>query len=140
MKYHFVVKAKENIFARSPRKNSNRTYVRKDVNEESSHQVCWSTKVSSKNRHEQKQTEGNLQPKQREKPQFSHLTNAEAFLRTLVAEHLDATFVEWCELFGQKTGNWVSGRQCVAARQKVALNRKKKHGTLAQPRQKDPKN
>ena len=56
----------------------------------------------------QQQIEGNLQPKQRGKPQFSHLTNAEALVRTLVAEHLDATLVELCELFAVKTGNWVS--------------------------------
>ena len=78
-----------------------------------------------KNRHQQKQTEGNLQPKQRGKPQFSHLTNAEAFLRTLVAEHLDATLVEWCELFGQKTGNWVSRTAMCRYLQKLGLNRKK---------------
>jgi len=56
----------------------------------------------------QQQTEGNLQPKQRGKPQFSHLTNAEEEIRLLVAEHPDATLVELCELFAQKTGNWVS--------------------------------
>lgn len=35
-------------------------------------------------------TEGNLQPKQRGKPQLSHLTNAEPFVKVLVAEHPDA--------------------------------------------------
>ena len=35
-------------------------------------------------------TEGNLQPKQRGKPQWSHLTNAEPFVKALVAEHPDA--------------------------------------------------
>jgi hypothetical protein len=35
-------------------------------------------------------TEGNLQPKQRGKPQLSHLTNAEPFVKALVAEHPDA--------------------------------------------------
>ena len=39
----------------------------------------------------QQQTEGNLQPKQRGKPQFSLLTNAEEEIRALVAEHPDAT-------------------------------------------------
>jgi transposase len=38
----------------------------------------------------QQQTEGNLQPKQRGKPQFSHITNEEAIIRILVAEHQDA--------------------------------------------------
>jgi hypothetical protein len=42
-------------------------------------------KVSSKNRHEQQQTEGNLQPKQRGKPQFSHLKNTEVEVKALVA-------------------------------------------------------
>lgn len=54
------------------------------------------------------QTEGNLQPKPRGKPQFSHLTNAAEEIRSLVAEHPDATLVELCELFASKTGNWVS--------------------------------
>jgi hypothetical protein len=35
-------------------------------------------------------TEGNLQSKQRGKPQLSHLTNAEPFVKALVAEHPDA--------------------------------------------------
>jgi putative transposase len=39
----------------------------------------------------QQQSEGNLQPKQGGKPQFSHLANAEALIRILVAEHQDAT-------------------------------------------------
>jgi putative transposase len=43
--------------------------------------------------------EGNLQSKQRGKPQFSHLTNAAAEVKALVAEHLDATLMELCELF-----------------------------------------
>ncbi len=53
----------------------------------------------------QQQTEGNLQPKQRGKPQFSHLTNAEKEIRLLVAEHPDAALIELCELFAQKTKN-----------------------------------
>ena len=85
MKYHFVVKPNESIFPRSPRKNSDSRVGIKDVNEKSSHPVCWRVKVSSKNRHEQQQTEGNLQPKQRGKPQFSHLTNTEVEVKTLVA-------------------------------------------------------
>lgn len=39
----------------------------------------------------QQQAEGNLQPKQRGKPQLSHLTNAEAEVKALVAAHQDAT-------------------------------------------------
>jgi transposase len=56
----------------------------------------------------QQQVDGNLQPKQRGKPQFSHLTNAQVELRELVVENHDATLVELCELFAVKTGNWVS--------------------------------
>lgn len=56
----------------------------------------------------QQQVEGNLQPKQRGKPQFSYLTNAEVELRELVGENPDATLVELCELLALKTGNWVS--------------------------------
>jgi len=35
----------------------------------------------------QQKTERNLQPKQRGKPQFSHLTNAEAEIQALVTTH-----------------------------------------------------
>jgi len=88
----------------------------------------------------QQQIEGNLQPKQRGKPQFSHLTNASALIRTLVAEHQDATLVELCELFAVKTGNWVSRTAMCRYLQKLGLNRKKKHGAVAKPGLKESKN
>ena len=91
MKYHFVVKANESIFPRSPRKNSDSRFGIKDINYKSSHPVCRTVKVWSKNRHEQQQTEINLQRKQRGKPLFSHLTNAEVFVKALVTDHPDAT-------------------------------------------------
>lgn len=73
----------------------------------------------------QQQTEGNLQPKQRGKPQFSHLTSSDVEVRALVAEHPDATLVEFCELFAEKTGNWVSRAAMCRCLQKLELNRKK---------------
>jgi len=73
----------------------------------------------------QQQAEGNLQPKQRGKPQLSHLTNAEAEVKALVAAHQDATLVELCELFAQPTGNWVSRSALSCYLQKLGLNRKK---------------
>ena len=85
-------------------------------------------------------TEGNLQPKQRGKPQFSHLTNAEIEVKALVADHPDATLVELCELFGIKTGNWVSRTAMCRYLQKLGLHRKKKHGTVAKPQQKESRN
>jgi transposase len=88
----------------------------------------------------QQQVEGNLQPKQRGKPQFSHLTNAETELRELVAENHDATLVELCELFAAKTEHWVSRTAMGAALQKLGLNRKKKHCGVAKQRQKESKN
>lgn len=88
----------------------------------------------------QQQTEGSLQPKLRGKPQFSHLTNAEAEVKALVAAHPDATLVELCELFAQKTGNWVSRTAMCRCLQKLKLNRKKKPGTAAKQRQKESKN
>ena len=88
----------------------------------------------------QQQTEGNLKPKQRGKPQFSHLTNAELEVKALVAEHPDATLVEFCELFAIKTGNWVSWTTMCSCVQKLGLHRKKKYGTVAKPRQKESKN
>jgi len=88
----------------------------------------------------QQQTEGNLQPKQSGKPQFSHLTNAEVEVKALVAEDPDATLVELCELFAIKTGNWVSRTAMCRCLQKLGLHRKKKHGTVAKPQQKEFKN
>ena len=79
----------------------------------------------------QQQVDGHLQPKQRGKPQFSHLTNAELELRELVAENHDATIVELCELFAVKTGNWVSRTAMCRYLQKLGLNRKKKHCGVA---------
>lgn len=88
----------------------------------------------------QQQTEGNLQSQKRGKPQFSHLTSKSEEIRALVAEHPDATLVELCELFAQKTGNWVSRAAMCRYLQKLELNRKKKPGTLAKPGQKESKN
>src|SRR4028118_636892 len=85
-------------------------------------------------------TEGNLQPKQRGKPQFSYLTNAEPEVKALVAEHPDATLVELCELFAIKTGNWVSRTAMCRCLQRLGLNRKKKHGTVAKAGLKESKN
>ncbi len=73
----------------------------------------------------QHRTEGKLEPKQRGKPQFSHLKNAEAEVKILVAEHRDATLAELCELFADKTGNWVSKSAMCRYLQKLGLNRKK---------------
>jgi transposase len=88
----------------------------------------------------QQQTEGNLLPKKREKPRFSHLANAEAEVRALVAEYPDATLIELSELLLQRTGNWVSRTALCRYLQKLELNRKKKHGTVAKPGQKEYKN
>ncbi len=85
-------------------------------------------------------TEGDLQPKQRGKPQFSYLTSAAPFVTALVAEYPDATLVELCELFAIKTGNWVSRTAMCRCLQKLGLNRKKKPGTVAKPGQKESKN
>ncbi|WP_219930013.1 helix-turn-helix domain-containing protein [Nostoc commune] len=79
----------------------------------------------------QQKLDGNLQPKQRGKPQSSHLRNAEVELRELVAENHDATIVELCELFAMKTGNWVSRSAMCRSLQKLGLNRKKKHCKVA---------
>jgi len=73
----------------------------------------------------QQQIEGNLQPKLRGKPRYSHLNNASTELREIVAAHPDSTLVELCELFAQKTGNWVGKTAMCSALQKLGLNRKK---------------
>jgi putative transposase len=88
----------------------------------------------------QQRIDGNLQPKQRGKPQFSHLKNAESVLKELVAENPDATLVELCELFAVKTGNWVSRTAMCRSLQKLRLNRKKKQYGVAKPLQKESRN
>ena len=78
----------------------------------------------------QQELDGNLQPKRRGKPQFSHLTNAETELRELVEAHPDATLIELCELFADNTGNWVGRSAMCRALQKLGLNRKKKQSVV----------
>lgn len=87
----------------------------------------------------QQQIEGNLQPKRRGKPQFSHLANAEVELRELVGENPDATLVELCELFAVKTGNFVSRTAMCRSLQKLGLNRKKKPYGVVKKQQKESK-
>lgn len=78
----------------------------------------------------QQKVDGNLQSKPRGKPQFSHLTNAEIELRELVEIHPDATLIELCELFADKTGNLVGRSAMCRALQKLGLNRKKKQSAV----------
>ena len=70
--------------------------------------------------------EGNLQSKPRGKPQFSHLTNADIELTELVESHPTATSIELCELFADKTGNWVGRSAICRGLQKLGLIRKQK--------------
>ncbi len=88
----------------------------------------------------QQREDGDLQPKPRGKPQFSHLTNAETELRELVAENHDATLLELCELFAAKTEHWVSRSAMGVALQRLGLNRKKKHCAVAKRQPKESKN
>lgn len=88
----------------------------------------------------QQRQSGNLEPKQRGKPQFSHLKNAASTLRELVAENQDATLEELCELFAVKTGNWVSRTAMCRSLQKLGLNRQKKHYEVVKLLQKESKN
>ena len=87
----------------------------------------------------QQRIDGDLEPKKPGKPHFSHLTNAEAELRALLADNYDATLVELCELFATKTGNWVSKTAMCTALQKLGLNRKKKRCGVAKQKQKESK-
>jgi transposase len=54
------------------------------------------------------------------------LNNASKKLREIVAAHPDTTLVELCQLFAQKTGDWVGRTAMCSALQKLGLNRKKK--------------
>jgi transposase len=85
----------------------------------------------------QQKIEGNLQPKPRGKPRFSHLNNSSKELKEIVAAHPDATLVELCELFAQKTGNGVGRTAMCSALQKLGLNRKKKQSGVAKQAQKE---
>jgi putative transposase len=57
-----------------------------------------------------------------------------------VEAHPDATLVELCELLAQNTGHWVSRTALCRYLQKLGLHRKKKHGIVANRRQKESKN
>ena len=74
----------------------------------------------------QQKLEGNIEPKKRGKPQFSYLTNPREPVTKLVEENSDATLVELCELFAQKTGNWVSRSAMGRFLNKLGFSRKKK--------------
>jgi transposase len=65
------------------------------------------------------------------------LNNASKELKEIVAAHPDATRVELCELFAQKTGNWVGRTAMCGALQKLGLNRKKKQLGVAKQAQKE---
>ena len=47
---------------------------------------------------------------------------------------------ELCEFLGQQTGKWVSRTALCRYVQKLGLTRKKKHGIVAKPEQKEYKN
>src|SRR4028118_1131490 len=85
----------------------------------------------------QQKLEGNLQSKPRGKPQKSHLTNADTELRELVEAHPDATLIELCELFADKTGNWVGQSAMCRTLQKLGLNRKKKQSGVPKRAQRE---
>ena len=85
----------------------------------------------------QQKLEENLLSLPRGKPQFSHLTNADIDLRELVESHPDATLIELCELFADKTGNWVGRSAMCRALQKLGLNRKKKQSGVPKQAQKE---
>jgi len=57
--------------------------------------------------------------------------------REIVAAHPDATLVELCELFANRTGNWVGKTAMCSALQKLGLNRKKKRSVVAKQGQKE---
>jgi transposase len=65
------------------------------------------------------------------------LNNASRELKEIVAAHPDATRVELCQLFAQKTGNWVGRTAMCSALQKLGLNRKKKQSGVAKQAQKE---
>lgn len=84
----------------------------------------------------QQRLDGSVEPKQPGKPQFSYLANSPEELRQIVGEHQDATLVELCELFADKTGNWVGKSAMCSALQKLGLNRKKKRSVVVKLKQK----
>ncbi len=73
----------------------------------------------------QQRTDGNLEPKKPGKPRISYLTTAEPELREIVSQNPDATLAELCEIFAEKTGNWVGKSAMCSALQRLGLNRKK---------------
>ncbi|MBD0390524.1 MAG: transposase [Nostoc sp. C3-bin3] len=117
----YSVELREKIVAAHPEKNIS---IRKVAN------IFSVSKSLVQKLVKQQKVEGNLQSKRRGKPQFSHLTNADIELTELVASHPDATLRELCELFADKTGNWVGRSAMCRALQKLGLNRKKKQNEV----------
>ena len=87
----------------------------------------------------QHKREGNVEPKQPGKPRFSYLTNAESLVRTIVQENQDATLAELCELFAQRSGNWVSISAMHRKLQLLGLTLKKKRQKQSRNDTKSPK-
>ncbi len=54
-----------------------------------------------------------------------------------MAAHPDATLLELCELFAERTGNWVGRTAMCNGLQKLGLNRKKKQSVVAKQGQKE---
>ena len=54
-----------------------------------------------------------------------------------MAAHPDATLLELCELFAERTRNWVGRTAMCNGLQKLGLNRKKQQSGAAKPEQKE---
>ena len=74
----------------------------------------------------QQKTDGNLERRRTRKATVSYILNAEVELTEIVEANSDATLLELCELFADKTGNWVSQSTMSNALKRFGLTRKKK--------------
>ena len=74
----------------------------------------------------QQKTDGNLERRRTRKATVSYILNAQVELTEIVEANSDATLLELCELFADKTGNWVSQSTMSNALKQFGLTRKKK--------------
>ncbi|MEB3178697.1 MAG: transposase [Nostocaceae cyanobacterium] len=84
-----------------------------------------------------KKTTGNLEPKQQGGKMKSELSEAEIHLAEMVKKYPDATLSEYCEYWGQTSGQWVSTSTMCRALNRQNLTLKKRLYVAAKQQQKE---
>lgn len=89
---------------------------------------------------EMKKTQGNLEPKQQGGTMKSELNGYSTQLADMVEKYPDATLAEYCEYWGQTSGQWVSNSTMCRELKKQQLTLKKRLYVAAKLQQKESRN